>query len=326
VIPTIGLTEILILPRITQHNGHLQMLLGDTYDWIDGNTYTASNNTAQWTFTNADGCDSLVTLDLTVNYSNSGTDVQTACDSYDWIDGNTYTASNSTAQWTLTNAAGCDSLVTLDLTVNYSTTGTDVQNACDTYDWIDGNTYTASNNTAQWALTNAAGCDSLVTLDLTINSVSDLTTSLSGLTISATNTNATYQWLDCDDNFSIISGETNQSYTPSANGNYTVELNENGCVDTTTCVSITTVGVEENSFGNEFKIYPNPTDGNFGINLGSSCQDVQILITDISGKVIQSKNITKAQNMNLSITNPAGIYIVSIHAGNKNAIIRLVKE
>jgi hypothetical protein len=42
--------------------------------------------------------------------------------------------------------------------------------------------------------------------------------------------------------------------------------------------------------------------------------------------VIQSKNITKAQNMNLSITNPVGIYIVSINAGNKNAIIRLVKE
>ena len=89
-----------------------------------------------------------------------GTDVQTACNTYDWIDGNTYTASNNTAQWTLTNAAGCDSLVTLDLTVNYANTGTDVQTACDTYDWIDGNTYTASNNTAQWTLTNAAGCDS----------------------------------------------------------------------------------------------------------------------------------------------------------------------
>ena len=128
----------------------------NTYEWIDGNTYTASNNTAQWTLTNADGCDSLVTLDLTVNYSTTGTDVQTACNTYDWIDGNTYTASNNTAQWTLANTAGCDSLVTLDLTVNYSTTGTDVQTACNTYDWIDGNTYTASNNTAQWTLANAA--------------------------------------------------------------------------------------------------------------------------------------------------------------------------
>lgn len=48
------------------------------------------------------------------------------------------------------------------------TMGTDVQSACSSYTWIDGNTYTSSNNTATWSLTNAAGCDSIVTLDLTI--------------------------------------------------------------------------------------------------------------------------------------------------------------
>ena len=87
----------------------------------------------QFTLTNAAGCDSIVTLDLTINKSTTGTDVQTACDSYSWIDGNTYTESNNTATFTLTNAAGCDSIVTLDLTINKSTTGTDVQTACDSY-------------------------------------------------------------------------------------------------------------------------------------------------------------------------------------------------
>ena len=51
---------------------------------------------------------------------NTGTDVITACDSYTWIDGITYTASNNTATYTLTNINGCDSVVTLDLTINYS--------------------------------------------------------------------------------------------------------------------------------------------------------------------------------------------------------------
>ena len=83
---------------------------------------------------------------------------------YTWIDGNTYTPSNNTATHLLTNAAGCDSLVTLDLTISNSTTGIDVKTACDSYTWIDGNTYTTSNNTATHLLTNAAGCDSLVTL------------------------------------------------------------------------------------------------------------------------------------------------------------------
>ena len=90
-----------------------------------------SNNTATVLLTASGGCDSLVTLDLTIGTSNTGTDVQTACDSYTWIDGNTYTTSNNSATWTLTNASGCDSTVTLDLTITNSNTGTDVQTACD---------------------------------------------------------------------------------------------------------------------------------------------------------------------------------------------------
>ena len=141
----------------------------DSYTWIDGNTYTESTNVPIFTLTNAEGCDSVVTLHLTVNYSNAGVDEQTACDSYTWIDGNTYTESTNEPIFTLTNAAGCDSVVTLHLTVNHSNTGVDEQTACDSYTWIDGNTYTESTNEPIFTLTNAAGCDSVVTLHLTIN-------------------------------------------------------------------------------------------------------------------------------------------------------------
>jgi hypothetical protein len=141
----------------------------DSYLWVDGNTYTSSNNTAKDTLSNAAGCDSIVTLDLTLNYSTTGTDTITTCDSLIWIDGNTYISSNNTATHMLINATGCDSLVTLDFTLNSSTTGTDTITACDSYLWIDGNTYTSSNNTAKDTISNAAGCDSIVTLDLTLN-------------------------------------------------------------------------------------------------------------------------------------------------------------
>ena len=60
----------------------------------------------------------LATLNLTINYSSSVTDTHIACDSFIWIDGNTYTASNNTAIDTLVNAVGCDSIVTLNLTIN----------------------------------------------------------------------------------------------------------------------------------------------------------------------------------------------------------------
>jgi ELWxxDGT repeat protein len=206
--------------------------------------------------------------------------------------------------------------------------GTDTRTECNSYTWIDGTTYTSSNNSATFNIVGGAanGCDSLVTLDLTINTVSNLTTTISGPTIIASNGNATYEWLNCDNNFSVMPGETNQGFTPATNGNYAVELTENGCVDTSACVAITTVGIVENNFEHKLTVYPNPTSGNFSIDLGSIFENSEISITDISGKLVVSKTITQSQVLNLSINEPAGIYIVSIQAGDKKAVIRLIKE
>ena len=202
----------------------------DSFTWIDGITYTSSNNIATHTLINSAGCDSLVTLDLTITNSNSGTDIQIACDSYTWIDGITYTSSNNIATHTLSNAAGCDSIVILDLTITNSTSGTDIQTACDSYTWIDGITYTSNNNSATHTLSNAAGCDSLVTLDLTINNASvsagtDQTICL-GDTISLSGTGAiTYTW-----NNGVTDGI---AFIPNTTATYTVTgTDTNGCVNT----------------------------------------------------------------------------------------------
>ena len=97
-----------------------------------------------------------------VSTSNSFTiDSVVACDSYTWIDGNTYNTSNNTATFTYVNSIGCDSVITLDLTIFSSSTSTDVVVVCDSYTWIDGNTYTNSNNTATYTLMNTTGCDSV---------------------------------------------------------------------------------------------------------------------------------------------------------------------
>jgi len=110
----------------------------------------------------------VVTLHLTVGHSNTGDTTAIACDSFTWY-GTEYTSTPAVAPThTFTNASGCDSVVTLHLTISHSTTGVDVHKACYSYTWIDGITYTASTNTPTWTLTNAAGCDSVVTLHLTI--------------------------------------------------------------------------------------------------------------------------------------------------------------
>ena len=305
----------------------------NSFIWIDGNNYTSSNNTATFNIVGgaANGCDSLVTLDLTIVNSATGTDTRTECNPYTWIDGNNYTSSNNTATFNIVGGAenGCDSLVTLDLTIINSATGTDTRTECNSFTWIDGNNYTSSNNTATFNIVGGAanGCDSLVTLNLTINSVSDITTSINGITISANNSNATYAWLDCDNNYSPINGETNAAYTPTNNGNYAVELTENGCADTSACVAITTVGILENLFNEDFTIYPNPTDGIFSIRFNSPEEDITLKIMDASGKLIDTKNYDQVDLIEYELSQPKGIYLIELSEGeNQRSLIRLIKQ
>ncbi len=93
----------------------------------------------------------------------------TACDSFTWIDGNTYTASNDTATFTYTSVGGCDSTITLDLTINPSYNLIDSITAFDSYTWINGITYTASTDTPSMRYTRVNGCDSTISLHLTID-------------------------------------------------------------------------------------------------------------------------------------------------------------
>ena len=72
--------------------------------------------------------------------------------------------------------------------------------------------------------------------------------------------------------------------------------------------------------------FPNPNDGNFTIDLGSSNEEIVVTIADINGKVIQNKVFKQQQLLNLSIDKAKGIYLVKIKSDDKHAIIRLIKE
>jgi len=117
------------------------------------------------TLQNSTGCDSLVTVDLTINTNQVNTINDTACDTYYSPSGAMY---DSTGVYydTIPTAAGCDSLITINLTVNQSTSSTMSDSVVDSYTWpVNGQTYT-STGTYYDTLTNAAGCDSVVTLVL----------------------------------------------------------------------------------------------------------------------------------------------------------------
>ena len=49
-------------------------------------------------------------------------------------------------------------------------------------------------------------------------------------------------------------------------------------------------------------------------------------MTDLNGKLIQSKSYNGLQLLNLDLDEPAGVYLLMIESGEKKAVIRLIKE
>jgi putative IMPACT (imprinted ancient) family translation regulator len=159
------------------------------YLW-NGNTYNAAG-TYKDTLISAAGCDSIVTLTLNVNAAVTGAQTITICNNqlpYTW-NGNTYNAAG-TYKDTLISTAGCDSIVTLTLNVNAAVTGSQTMTICNSqlpYTW-NGNVYNAA-GTYKDTLTSAAGCDSIVTLTLNVN------TAVTGSeTVTICNSQLPYTW------------------------------------------------------------------------------------------------------------------------------------
>ena len=54
-----------------------------------------------------------------------------------------------------------------------------------------------------------------------------------------------YQWLNCDNSFSPITGQTSSYYSGASSVNVALEVTYLGCVDTSECYHVCTVGIEE---------------------------------------------------------------------------------
>lgn len=208
----------------------------------------------------------------------------------------------------------------------------DTQVNCGPFTWIDGNTYTSDNNTAQYTYAGGAagGCDSIVTLDLTVNTPVDSTVTTTASPILVSNaTGVDYQWIDCNGN-APISGETNQSYTATGTGSYAVIVTApNGCRDTSECIPVDFMSLGESNLESGILLAPNPTNGEFAISTLNYSGQVSIEVMDLTGKLIYStiENLDASSSATIDLTDAAnGIYIVNVSNMTETRSIRVVKK
>jgi uncharacterized delta-60 repeat protein len=254
----------------------------DSYTAPDGQVYNTSGvKTA--IIPNVAGCDSIITINLTVNQSTSSSMTVSACDSYTAPDGQIYNTSGVKTV-IIPNVAGCDSIITINLTVKQSTSSSITVSACDSYTAPDGNMYNTSGIITA-VINNSVGCDSIILINLTVNKV-DVSLSVNDPVITANTSGATYQWIDCDNNFNPIPGANNQIFTATRNGNYAVIIIKDMCSDTSECVQIVSTGTSSMDLNKAIRVYPNPFSNEFVIELDGLPENSKYSIINSVGQIV----------------------------------------
>lgn len=228
----------------------------DAYTSPDGLEIWTVSGTYLDTLVNSVGCDSIITVQLTILNSTTSSFSVTVCDSYISPDGLDKWTESGVYLDTLSNAAGCDSIITVQLTINNSTTAELAVESCERYVSPDGLETWTESGTYVDTLVNHLGCDSVITIQLTI-----LDDSAAEITVEAcdsfTSPSGIYIWTE--------SGIYNDTI-PNASGcdsiitiDLTINLSTSSLLDMTACDSLispsgqvwTTSGVYQDVIPNE---------------------------------------------------------------------------
>lgn len=160
-------------------------------------------------------------------------------------------------------------------------------------------------------ITNAEGCDSIININLTISKLDTTVINIDG-TLTSNAEDVTYQWLDCNENYAEIPGETQKTFEVLQSGSYAVKITRDVCIDTSNCHFIILEGSEITLQDQVIQIYPNPAGSEFTIS-GNSLQSIKIM--DISGQLIKQINVNDDVISIDTEKFKRGIYFIRIETG-----------
>lgn len=201
-----------------------------------------------------------------------------------------------------------------------SATGTDIE-------WFTANaggialatSTTLSNGTSYYAQQIVTGCPSSQRLEVlvTITSSPNDAVTVAAETITAVETNAQYQWINCSTNQPIV-GESQQSYVATETGSYAVEITKDGCTATSECIEIEVLGIE-NLKQHSMYVYPNPASNFMFLKGDVSSTALSLQVIDVTGKNISNSISSSTFIEEIKINTealPSGIYYLIVTSNN----------
>jgi uncharacterized repeat protein (TIGR03803 family) len=287
---------------------------GGKYEWTTSGIYLD-------TLINAAGCDSVVTINLTISHPSAGSTDMTACDNYKLPGGNYTWTQSGIYNDTISSSSGCDSVITVNLKILKSSTSEMDTTSClsytspsKKYTWKEDGTYTD-------IIPNAAGCDSIITIHLTVKHI-NTNVIQEGYGLQAAFSEGEYQWINCLNN-ALLVGETGQSFTAWSPGNYAVVISNQECTDTSACYTILPTDLSE-SPNDKITLYPNPSAGSFTIDLGQVYPEIRVTVTNPEGERILLEKYLDTDKIKISKSFPPGLYYVSVNTGDSDVVLKIV--
>ena len=261
------------------------IFIGDSYQDTSGVYYD--------TLSSVNSCDSVIITTLTVNSTYFAPVTATICSNDSILLGGSYQNTSGIYFDTLSSGNSCDTVIITTLTVNpiYSTSVT--ATICSNDSILLGGNYQNTSGVYYDTLSSGNSCDSVIITTLAVNLIPEtpIITGSNGILTSSSGTGN--QWYL---NGSIITGASSQNFTPTENGSYTIKVTDgNNCFSVSSSFEVTFVGIIENAMIKGLRIYPNPTTGEFTVEMDVlEIQDLQITITNVLGQKIYFDKVGKS--------------------------------
>jgi len=330
-----------------------------TYTWdnsVSDNVAFTPTSTVTYTVTGSDeNCENTAQIEVVYNALPTviaNTSITTICEgeeitlygsgatSYTWDNGvtdNTAFAPTSTTSYTVIgNDGNCENTDQITITVNSLPTvvaNASVTTICEgeevtlygsgtaSYTWDNGvtdNTAFTPTSTTTYTVTGTDGtCENTDQIEIIVNALPEQPTIIlygNELMSSATEGN---QWYYTS---VALSGETNQTFAPTINGDYYVEVTINGCSTMSEVYTYSSVGIDKIK-SSKLSIYPNPSNGFINIEADHI---LKIEIIDITGRTVKYINTdTNKTTIDLS-SQQQGTYFIKITTSNGVELSKLI--
>ncbi len=289
---------------------------GQSYFFNNQNLTVAGDYAVK--LTSLGGCDSTVTLHLTVKPLLSASVAAAICigETYPFNGQDLSIAGVYTA--TLPGSNGCDSTVTLSLSVNQPTHFEFSDAACIGQAYVFNGVPLFNSGDFTATLTGSNGCDSVVTLHLTVGLLISSINQVGGNSLVATGVATHWQWLDCNNGYAPFPGATDPVFTPGMTGEYALEASVNGCIDTSVCFHVEAVGMDGPLDGGGVSVYPNPTGSEVWVELAEpGDEELRLSIRDALGRMLVERRIDgRTGRFSVDFSEfPAGAYFLAVSGG-----------